>query len=126
MDKQTLGEAGRPYSQALRVRGASELIFVSGQLARANLTTAHHQGSMVEQAREIFSNIEKLLAQAGATMDHVVKITAFVTTLEGYDGYSALRKEVFKDPLPASATVQVTSLVTPGCLIEIEAVAALP
>ncbi|MDX3907307.1 MAG: RidA family protein [Pigmentiphaga sp.] len=120
-----LGPAGRPYSQGLRVEGGSHLIFISGQLARADPERAHHPGDLGRQAREIFGNIDTLLRESGASLSDVVKITAFVTTLDGYAEYSDIRREVFSDPLPASSTVQVSSLVTPGCLIEIEAIAII-
>jgi len=123
--KKPLGPAGRPYSQALDVAGGTRMLFVSGQLARADPDHAHHPGDLGRQAREIFANIDSLLREAGGSLADVVKITAFLTTLEGYADYSAIRREVFADPLPTSSTVQVSSLVTPGCLIEIEAVAIL-
>lgn len=123
--KQALGPAGRPYSQALDVTGGTRMLFVSGQLARADPDQAHQPGELGRQAREIFANIDSLLREAGGSLADVVKITAFLTTLEGYADYSSIRREVFVDPLPASSTVQVSSLVTPGCLIEIEAIAIL-
>lgn len=123
--KTPLGPPGRPYSQALDVAGGKRMIFVSGQLARADPEHAHHPGDLGRQAREIFANMDALLREAGGSLADVVKITAFLTTLDGYADYSAIRREVFADPLPASSTVQVSSLVTPGCLIEIEAVAIL-
>ena len=114
--KTPLGPSGRPYSHALDVAGGKHMVFVSGQLARADPEHAHHPGDLGRQA---------LLREAGGSLADVVKITAFLTTLDGYADYSAIRREVFADPLPASSTVQVSSLVTPGCLIEIEAIAIL-
>lgn len=125
IEKTALGPAGRPYSQALEVTGGNRMIFISGQLARADPERANHPGDLGRQAREIFANIDALLREAGASLADVVKITAFVTTLEGYADYTEIRREVFGDPLPTSSTVQVSSLVTPGCLIEIEAIAII-
>ncbi len=125
IEKMPLGPSGRPYSQGLKVGGASEMIFISGQLARVDMSTANHVGNIGSQAREIFGNIDVLLREAGGSLADVVKITAFITTLDGYEDYSRIRKEVFSEPFPTSSTVQVTALVTPGCLIEIEAIAVL-
>lgn len=125
IEKMQLGKQGRPYSQGLKISKGTQMIFISGQLARVDMDTPNHAGDIGSQAREIFGNIAALLQEAGGSLADVVKITAFVTTLDGYEAYSRIRKEVFSEPLPTSSTVQVTSLVTPGCLIEIEAIAIL-
>jgi 2-iminobutanoate/2-iminopropanoate deaminase len=118
--KLPLGAAGTPYSQGLKIGKGAQMVFISGQLAKP----APGQG-MGAQAREIFANIDALLREAGGSLADVVKITAFITTLDGYADYSALRKEVFTAPYPTSSTVQIAGLVVPGCLIEIEAIAVL-
>jgi enamine deaminase RidA (YjgF/YER057c/UK114 family) len=58
-------------------------------------------------------------------MSDVVKINAFVTSLENYGEYAKVRNEVFGDQMPASATVQVAGLLV-GAQIEIDAVAFVP
>ena len=58
-------------------------------------------------------------------MSHVVKINAFVTSLEEYPDYAQARAERFGELLPASATVQVAGLLV-GAHIEIDAVAFVP
>jgi enamine deaminase RidA (YjgF/YER057c/UK114 family) len=58
-------------------------------------------------------------------MSHVVKINAFVTSLDEYPAYAEARAERFGDQLPASATVQVAGLLV-GAHIEIDAVAFVP
>ena len=124
MDRTVLGPAGTPFSQGLKVTGR-ELIFISGQLAVDERGAVVAPDDLEAQARYVFASIEKLLRQGGASLADVVKITAFVTTLDGYASYGKVRREVFGERLPTSSTVQVTSLVTPGCVIEIEAVAVL-
>ncbi len=77
---------------------------------------------MGAEARATFANIERALAKAGASMSDVVRITAFMTSLDAYGEYAEVRSEVFGDTLPASATVQVAGLLV-GAQIEIDAVA---
>ena len=77
------------------------------------------------QTRQIFENIAAVLAEAGATLKDVVKITTFIVPMERYGEFSAVRAEVFEGQYPASATVGVASLVSPDYLIEIEAIAAV-
>ncbi len=62
---------------------------------------------------------------AGAAMNDVVKITAFLTDLGLYAGYSAARAEAFPDKVPASTAVATPALVFPGLLVEVEAVAEI-
>ncbi|MEE2872407.1 MAG: RidA family protein, partial [Candidatus Latescibacterota bacterium] len=66
-----------------------------------------------------------VLAEAGATMDDVVKITCFITDTSRYAEYSAARAEAFPNNIPASSTVTVADLVLPGMLVEVEALAVL-
>lgn len=124
MDRRVLGSTGAPYAQGLKVAG-QQLIFISGQLALDEHGKVVDPGNLEAQARYIFRSIEKLLREGGGSLANVVKITAFVTTLDGYSSYGQVRRDVFGADLPTSATVQVTSLVAPGCVIEIDAMAVL-
>ena len=81
---------------------------------------------MKAQARQTFANIKELLALAGASMDDVVKITAFVVDMSKYADYSAARAEAFPGNVPASSTVSTPRLVNPDLLVEVEAVAYKP
>ncbi len=125
MKRTVLGPQG-PFSisQGLKVSG-QEMVFISGQVAMDDKGAVVAPNDLPAQAEFVLKSIEKLLGEAGATFRNVVKITAFVTTLENYSAYGALRKKYFGDHLPTSSTVQVTGLVVPGCVIEIEAVAIL-
>lgn len=74
------------------------------------------------QTEEIFAYMLRVLAEAGCEMSDVVKIQAFIARAEEYAGYNEVRRRYFpKDP-PASTTV-VASMIFPGMLVEVEAVA---
>jgi 2-iminobutanoate/2-iminopropanoate deaminase len=82
-------------------------------------------GGMEAEARATFANLRRTLANAGAGLEHIVKILAFIVDLDTYPDYMKVRAEVFEGNLPASSTVVVKGLVV-DALIEIEAVAFVP
>ncbi|GIM91230.1 RidA family protein [Paractinoplanes toevensis] len=121
--------AGAPptngYSHAVSVTGT--LMLVSGQVpldASGRLVGSDDAG---EQTRQVFRNIAAVLADGGATMADVVKLTVFLTNMSDLSAFRAARDE-FIDPErpPASSLVQVSGLVHPGFRVEIEAIAVLP
>jgi 2-iminobutanoate/2-iminopropanoate deaminase len=109
------------FSQGIEVAG-SRMIFVAGNVAvdAAGKTVA--PGDIKGQTRQVLANIEKVLAEAGATRENIVKITTFLTDLKNYPGFAEVRGEFFKPPYPASTAVQA-QLINPEWLVEIEAVA---
>jgi len=112
------------FSDAVTSVGPGRLIHVAGNVgfgADGKVVS----GGMGAEARATFDNIERTLREAGADMSHVVKINAFVTSLDEYPDYAAARAERFGEQLPASATVQVAGLLV-GAHIEIDAVAFVP
>lgn len=113
-----------PYaiSQAIRL---GDLVFVSGQ---AGIDEAGHtvQGGFDAQARRALANIDRVLAATGSGLEHVVKVTIFVTDMAVIDQVVALRRELFSAPYPADTIAQVTSLAQADWQIEIEAVALIP
>ena len=111
------GGSGASFSKAVVVSGPGRTVYVSGNLAPG--------GSMAEQANGCFDRIEEALRAVGGSLDHVVRITAWLTRLDEYREYNRVRGERFKANLPASAAVQVAGLLQ-GALIEIDAVAFIP
>ena len=112
------------FSDTVTTVGPGRLIHVAGNVGfgpDGKVVT----GGMGAEARATFDNIERTLQAAGADMSHVVKINAFVTSLEEYPAYAQARAERFGELLPASATVQVAGLLV-GAQIEIDAVAFVP
>ena len=100
-------------------------VYVSGTVAWDRDGNIVGQDNMLEQSRQAFSNVKEILAEAGATMDDVVKINAFLTDINRYTEYSAARAEAFTNNIPASTAVASPALVEPGLLIEIEAIAEI-
>ncbi|MBW5424420.1 RidA family protein [Streptomyces sp. BG9H] len=108
------------------VMGSGRFIAVSGQLALDEKGELVGEGDAAAQARQIFENLRRCLAAAGATFDDVVKLTYFVTDMAHMPAVRAAR-DAFLDPerLPAASAVQVVSLVAPEFLMEIEAFAVV-
>ena len=103
---------------------AGTMVFVSGQVARDLDGSVAGVGDITTQTRKVLQNMQSVLAESGATMDDVVKVTVFVTNLERhFAAIHQVRSEFFKSDYPASTMVEVKSLVHEDMLIEIEAIA---
>ena len=106
---------------------AGRMIFASGQVAREVDGQLVGRGDIRAQTRKTLQNLQAVLTEAGATMDDVVKVTVFVTNLsEHFAAIHEIRAEFFAAPYPASTLVEVSRLVDPEMLIEIEAIAVTP
>ena len=113
---------GYRISQGVRV---GSTVYVSGQVAFDPQGNVVGEGDMAAQARQVFSNLRTVLAEAGATMDDVVKITTFLTDMSRFSDYAAARAEAFPNKIPASTAVATPALVKPELLVEVEAVAEI-
>jgi aminoacrylate peracid reductase len=111
------------FSPAIR---AGNILFLAGT------TAVNEQGELVApndiagQARYIYEKLGKLLAAAGASFEHVVETTDYITTTENYKKTAAVRREFFRPPYPTATGVIVAGLLREGALIEIKAIAVLP
>ena len=111
------GSGSATFSKAVAVGGAGRTVYVSGNISPA--------GSMAEQANGCIDQIEAALRAVGGSLEHVVRVTAWLTRLEEYGEYNRVCGERFSGKLPASAAVQVAGLLR-GALIEIDAIAFIP
>ncbi len=110
-----------PAPPLSRYRCAGDLVFTSGQLPRL-ADGSIVAGGIEEQARQALTNLEAALAQAGARLDQVVKVTAWLTDASLMPGFNTVYREFFAEPYPARSTV-ISGLVAGD--VEIEAVACL-
>tara|TARA_B100001123_G_C14470517_1_gene694189 strand:+ start:66 stop:470 length:405 start_codon:yes stop_codon:yes gene_type:complete len=107
-------------SQAQRV---GDLIYVSGQVAYNNERRSVGGNSAYSQSRHVFGRIKALVEAAGAKMDDIIKVTMYTTDMRFQPDIWKARREFFSGDFPCSTLVEVTSLVRPEFLIEIEAIA---
>lgn len=111
------------YSHGLKVDlGNSEMIFVTGQIAQdsnGNVVCEDIEG----QTEYVFECIQKILKEANASLDDVVKTQIFLTDINDFSKVSPIRNKYFAVSKPVSTLVEVNSLVKKGCKIEIEVIA---
>ncbi|RZU23679.1 RidA family protein [Streptomyces sp. BK239] len=116
--------AAAQYSHV--VLGAGRFVAVSGQLPLDEDGRLVGEDDPAAQARQVFENLRRCLAAAGADFADVVKLTYFVTDMAHLPAIRAARAaHIPDDRLPASSAVQVAALVRPEFLMEIEAYAVV-
>jgi reactive intermediate/imine deaminase len=113
------------YSHAVAFDGP--MVVVSGQVPVDEAGNVVGDGDAEAQVRQVFANLATALAAAGCGMEHLVKLTVFLTDIGDLGVLRAVRDEHI-DPArpPASSLVQVAGLVHPAFRIEIEALAEVP
>lgn len=110
------------YSRAVRT---GNHVFVAGTTAAQPDGTVFGGGDGYLQAKRCFEIVEAALAEAGAAMRHVVRTRMFVTDISRWEEFGRAHGEVFGDIRPAATMVQVSALISPAMLIEIEADAVI-
>ena len=108
-----------PYVQANKV---GELIFCSGQLGINPETGKLVDGGVLEEAKQVFRNIQAVLEEAGSSMNHVVKTLVLLKDISDFVEVNKIYAEQFNDVLPARSAFQVAALPLNGN-IEIEVIA---
>ena len=109
-----------PYSQAIR---SGQFLFASGQLGLDPATGELREG-IEAQTRQVLTNMQAVLAAAGATVADVVKTTIFRADMGDFAVVNRIYGEVFAHEPPARSTVQVAALPKNG-LVEIEMIVLL-
>ncbi len=110
-------EASVGYSRAVRV---GNQVFVSGTTASDADGNTVAVGDAGEQTRFILKKIESALGEAGAAMSDVVRTRMFVTDIRNWQAVGKAHGEVFGEIRPVSTLVEVSGLVSPDHLVEIE------
>jgi 2-iminobutanoate/2-iminopropanoate deaminase len=109
------------YSQAVKV---DNTIYVSGQVSHDDKGNVVGLGNMEIQMRQAYANIEKVLAQYGATINNIVDELLFVTDMHAaFAARIKCKQEVFSDnPVLASTIVQIQRLAFPDLMVEIRCI----
>jgi reactive intermediate/imine deaminase len=105
------------YSRAVKV---GNMVFVTGT------TATDESGSIVgihdayAQTKQALANIERVLRRAGATMKDVVRTRIFVTDISRWEEIGRAHAEYFRDIRPATTMVEISRLIAPEMLVEVE------
>ncbi|MEO6070101.1 MAG: RidA family protein [Chitinophagaceae bacterium] len=110
------------YSRAVRIGNVVE---VSGTVASNENGAVVGKDDAYTQTQFILEKIEKVLQQAGATLEDVIRTRMYVTDISKWEDVGRAHGEVFKTIKPCTTMVEVTKLISPEYLIEIEVTAII-
>lgn len=108
-----------PYSHGVE---AGEIVYFSGQTPIDPQTGKLVDSSIEAQTEQCFKNLFHVLAAAGLSPDHVVKVNVFLTDMGNFAAMNAVYSQQFQSPYPARTTIGVASLPM-GASVEIEMIA---
>ena len=122
-----------PYAPAVRIVGACDLMFVSGVTPsplyhfHPHVDEEHqHPIGIGEQVDRAMKAAKEVLDSVGATWTDVVKITKYLTDIRDMDGMSKAMAPYFGDWKPASTTICINQLSSPGARVELDMIVAIP
>lgn len=113
-----------PYSQAIKIKSDQTLVFLSGQIPLDPQTMEIVPGDFEARTRRVFDNLKAVCAEAGGSLDQIVKLTIYLTDLGNFAAVNAVMAEYFAEPYPARAAVEVAGL-PKGSDVEADAILAL-
>ena len=108
-----------PYSQAIEANG---MVFVSGQIPVDPATGQFAEGGIKELTRQSLTNLQNILAEAGLTLDNVVKTTVFLADINDFAEMNEVYAGFFTGTPPARSAIAVKDMPT-GARVEIECIA---
>jgi 2-iminobutanoate/2-iminopropanoate deaminase len=124
LDPEGLPSPVGPYSNVVTA-APGRLVFVAGQVALDANGEVVGAGDVTAQTRQVMENLRIALEAAGATFADVVRVVNYITDVDLFGQMAAVRKEYLVEPYPASTLIEVSALMFPELLIEIEATAVV-
>jgi 2-iminobutanoate/2-iminopropanoate deaminase len=124
IERLILDSQPEPVSHYCHVTKAGNLIWVSGTVGIGSDGTIPND--VAEQFELAIANMDACLKAVGASAEHVVKVTVYLTNVADRQKINPIRQRYFGEHRPASTLVEVSALVLPALKVEIEAQAILP
>ena len=100
-------------------------VYIAGMTARSDEFNRIVGDTAYDQAKTIFAKIKALIEAAGGTMADIVKVNVFLTDIDDRQQVWEARREFFTGDFPVSTLLEISKLVHPDMLVEIEAVGIL-
>ena len=114
------------FSHATTIEATGRLVFISGMTARRVDGSIAGVGDIEAQTRQVCENIKAAVEGAGGTMDDICRVDVYIRNMEQFETIHKVRREYFREPLPASTMVEVVKMTHPDYLIEINAIGVIP
>jgi reactive intermediate/imine deaminase len=113
------------FSQAVVAPARGRMVFISGMTARDTDGRVVGLGDIDAQTRQVCENLRRAMSAAGGTLDDIVRVDVFVRNIEHFAAIHRVRREYFTAVAPASTMLEVSKMVSPDMLIEINAIAVV-
>lgn len=122
MERKNVG-SGRPWEEIVgysRVVRVGQFVYVTGTTATDEQGNVVGAGDPQSQTRKVLENVDWALEQVGARRDHVVRTRIYVKHISDWERIGRVHREWFGDIRPATTMVEVSQLINPDMLVEIE------
>ena len=110
-----------PYSQAVQW---GDVVFISGQIPLDPENGQLNNATFEDETNQVLDNLEAICQEAGGTLDHILKLTIYLTDLSKFDVVNSIMASRFTEPFPARATLEVSKL-PKEVSIEIDAILSI-
>ena len=110
------------YSHAAK---AGNTLYIAGQVAKDVDDNLVGKGDCEAQCNQAFENLKSILAEAGGTLQNIVKMTTFLTDYSYIEAFRNVRSKYLPEPCPPNTLLIIDSLALPEFMVEIEAIAVL-
>jgi 2-iminobutanoate/2-iminopropanoate deaminase len=114
--------AGVGYSHATRV---GNTLYIAGQIALDPSGNLVGKDDAEAQTLQVYANLQSILEEQGGTLQHIVKLTTYLTDRRHLEGFRRARNQTFSEPFPPNTLLFISGLAQPDYLVEIEAIAVL-
>ena len=96
-----------PYSQAVQW---GDVVFISGQIPLDPKNGELNNATFEDETNQVLDNLEAICQEAGGTLDHILKLTIYLTDLSKFDVVNSIMASRFSEPFPARATLEISKL----------------